>query len=77
MMMPKRPHTDLHEIAREEVVSHMKPFIEVTMREHEETRKEIKDAVKIMKMASVNRINIILLWVFDAVMLGILIVLLA
>ena len=74
--MNGRPYTDLHKIAKEEVIAHMKPFIEVTMREHEETRREIKGAVKIMKMASVNRINIILLWALDAVILGILIILL-
>lgn len=53
----------------------MKPFIEVTLKEHERTRSEIKSAVKIMKMASVNRINIILLWALDAIILGTLIIL--
>lgn len=68
--MPGRPHTDLHKLVRNEVVSHMKPFIDVTLKEHERTRNEIKSAVKIMKMASTNRINIILLWALDAIILG-------
>jgi len=68
--MVERPHTDLNKLVKEEVVSHMRPFIDVTMQEHEKTRQEIKSAVKIMKMASVNRINIVLLWVIDALILG-------
>ena len=73
--MPSRPHTDINSLVREEVVAHMKPFIDVTMDEHERTRNEIKSAVKIMKMASVNRTNIILLWVLDVLILGTLIIL--
>lgn len=73
--MSERPHTDLNSLVKKEVVAHMKPFIEVTLKEHERTRSEIKSAVKIMKMASVNRINIILLWALDAIILGALIIL--
>ena len=73
--MTSRPHTDLHKIVKEEVCAHMKPFIDVTLSEHETTRKEIKDAVEIMKLASSNRIHIILLWVFNAVMIGVVMVL--
>ena len=68
--MTNRPHTDLNKLVQEEVVAHMKPFVKVTMDEHERTRTEIRGAVKIMKMAAVNRTNVILLWVFDALILA-------
>lgn len=35
--------TDVHEIVRKEVSLHMKPFIDVTMLEHEATRSEVRD----------------------------------
>ena len=73
--MTNRPHTDLNKLVKEEVVAHMKPFIDITMCEHENTRNEIKSAVKIMKMASVNRINIVVLWIVDAIILGAILIL--
>ena len=53
--MTKRPFTDLHEIVNNEVTSHMKPFIDVTMQEHENTRKEVRDLKNLV--CKVNRMN--------------------
>ena len=73
--MPTRPHTDLNSLVKNEVVAHMKPFIEVTLSEHENTRKEIRQAVQIMKMASRNRVCIVILAAFDVLVLGAMVIL--
>ena len=54
--MTKRPYTDLHDLVKQEVCDHIKPFIVATMHEHEETRKKITEAEKTFK--SMNKINI-------------------
>ena len=53
--MNKRPYTDTHELIKAEVACHMRPFIEVTMTEHERTRKKIDSLEDLVR--STNRIN--------------------
>ena len=53
--MTKRPYTDLHDVVNKEVESHMRPFIQVTMEEHEKTRKEVKDLREVV--CKVNKVN--------------------
>jgi hypothetical protein len=50
--MNKRPYTDTHELVKAEVECHMRPFIEVTMAEHERTRKKIDEVSKTLKKIS-------------------------
>ena len=50
--MTKRPFTDLHDIIKEEMCEHMKPFMDVMLHEHEETRRGFKDLA-----ALVNKIH--------------------
>ena len=73
--MTNRPHTDLNALVKEEVVAHMRPFIKVTMDEHEATRTEIRHAVKIMKMASTNRMLVVISLALDALLLGAILIL--
>lgn len=34
---------DMRELVKREVSSHMKPFVEVTMKEHQDTRDEVRE----------------------------------
>lgn len=55
-MSPNRPITDNHEIIKHEVCQHMRPFVEATMEEHEQTREEVRrlhDTVE-----KINKVNI-------------------
>lgn len=53
--MSNRPITDLDELVKSEVCSHIKPFVEATMMEHEITRRKINDLQQTVQ--SINRVN--------------------
>lgn len=54
--MPNRPIVDLSELVHKEVQAHMRPLIQVTMFEHEETRNEVKDLHNTLRR--MNTINV-------------------
>ena len=58
--MTKRPNTDLHELVKGEVSSHMKPFIEVIMEEHEETRRSFKKLEALVVRMGESRIHCVI-----------------
>ena len=55
--MTKRPFTDLHEIIKQEVCEHMKPFIEATMMEHEETRRVVKQNTDVLERVGMSKLH--------------------
>ena len=71
--MPNRPYTDVHEIVKNEVANHMRPFIEVNMYEHEQTRNAIRENTKILRSVGQNRthsaINSVLIGVLSVLMI--------
>ena len=48
--------TSIHKLVRDEVSLHMRPFIEVTMREHQDTRDEVIELKCLIQ--AVNKINV-------------------
>lgn len=54
--MSDRPITNIHDLVKKEVTSHIEPFVQVTMMEHEQTRKKLDDLEK--TVCTINKINI-------------------
>ena len=49
--------TDVHEVVKKEVESHMRPFIEVTLLEHEKTRSEVKSLKDVINKVSSSSVH--------------------
>ena len=55
--MRNPPITDSYELIKQTVHSHMKPFIEVTMMEHERTRSKIDEMQKSFKIYKDEKVH--------------------
>lgn len=64
---------DIQECIDKSVEFKMKPFVQTTMMEHEQTRKRLDRAIKLMEMAATNRTHIIVQY-FLMVIMGIVII---